>query len=477
MMEELKIGRAVQANPYVIQMDRFVQSLEKLTKVFLQLERKHDLFTKAEMEEMYEKVNEKVCGNCANKEVCLGQEAFLTYQMVHEIFCTIEEYGVELNTEVKRKIQKRCVQAPRFLRTALEVFKGARQNLMWNNKMAQNREGCAVQLDTFAQMIQHATRELDASIFADEHLEKKIRGRFSKIGVRLLSTVFFVTEDGKYEVHVTAKSIKGQCVSTKELVQIISECVGRKMVADRDERPVLGEEYCTVTCVEGPRFHTLQGIAKIGKGCRKISGDSFSMMEMPGGRKGIILSDGMGAGEAAFKESAMVVEMLEELLAAGFPKETAIQMLNTALVMGREEVRFSTIDMSVFDLYSGKCEFVKAGASTTFVKYEDKVETIKSTSLPIGVLPKLEVDCVVRSLCDGNFVVMVTDGVLDALPVGEQELIMKMIIEGTSITNPKEMAHHILEQVLECSGEIPLDDMTIMVVGMWSLANYKGKCG
>ena len=463
MMEELKIGRAVQANPYVIQMDRFVQSLEKLTKVFLQLERKHDLFTKAEMEEMYEKVNEKVCGNCANKEVCLGQEAFLTYQMVHEIFCTIEEYGVELNTEVKRKIQKRCVQAPRFLRTALEVFKGARQNLMWNNKMAQNREGCAVQLDTFAQMIQHATRELDASIFADEHLEKKIRGRFSKIGVRLLSTVFFVTEDGKYEVHVTAKSIKGQCVSTKELVQIISECVGRKMVADRDERPVLGEEYCTVTCVEGPRFHTLQGIAKIGKGCRKISGDSFSMMEMPGGRKGIILSDGMGAG-------AMVVEMLEELLAAGFPKETAIQMLNTALVMGREEVRFSTIDMSVFDLYSGKCEFVKAGASTTFVKYEDKVETIKSTSLPIGVLPKLEVDCVVRSLCDGNFVVMVTDGVLDALPVGEQELIMKMIIEGTSITNPKEMAHHILEQVLECSGEIPLDDMTIMVVGMWSLA-------
>ena len=470
MMEELKIGRAVQANPYVIQMDRFVQSLEKLTKVFLQLERKHDLFTKAEMEEMYEKVNEKVCGNCANKEVCLGQEAFLTYQMVHEIFCTIEEYGVELNTEVKRKIQKRCVQAPRFLRTALEVFKGARQNLMWNNKMAQNREGCAVQLDTFAQMIQHATRELDASIFADEHLEKKIRGRFSKIGVRLLRTVFFVTEDGKYEVHVTAKSIKGQCVSTKELVQIISECVGRKMVADRDERPVLGEEYCTVTCVEGPRFHTLQGIAKIGKGCRKISGDSFSMMEMPGGRKGIILSDGMGAGEAAFKESAMVVEMLEELLAAGFPKETAIQMLNTALVMGREEVRFSTIDMSVFDLYSGKCEFVKAGASTTFVKYEDKVETIKSTSLPIGVLPKLEVDCVVRSLCDGNFVVMVTDGVLDALPVGEQELIMKMIIEGTSITNPKEMAHHILEQVLECSGEIPLDDMTIMVVGMWSLA-------
>ena len=83
---------------------------------------------------------------------------------------------------MKRKIQKRCVQAPRFLRTALEVFKGARQNLMWNNKMAQNREGCAVQLDTFAQMIQHATRELDASILRTSIWKRKYGGDFPKLG-------------------------------------------------------------------------------------------------------------------------------------------------------------------------------------------------------------------------------------------------------------------------------------------------------
>ena len=46
---------------------------------------------------------------------------------------------------------------------------------------------------------------------------------------------------------------------------------------------------------------------------------------------------------------------------------------------------------------------------------------------------------------------------------------MKMIIEGTTSQNPKEMAHHILEQVLTCSGEVPLDDMTVLVVGIWSL--------
>ena len=46
---------------------------------------------------------------------------------------------------------------------------------------------------------------------------------------------------------------------------------------------------------------------------------------------------------------------------------------------------------------------------------------------------------------------------------------MKMMIEGTQKTNPKEMAEHLLRQVLECSAELPMDDMTILVVGLWSL--------
>ena len=144
-------------------------------------------------------------------------------------------------------------------------------------------------------------------------------------------------------------------------------------------------------------------------------------------------------------------------------------MLNTALVLGREEVRFSTIDMSVFDLYTGKCEFVKAGASMTFIKRQGEVEVIKSTSLPIGVIPRLETENRELTLASGDIVIMVTDGVLDALPTGEQEIVLKKIIEGTQKTNLKELAHHILEQVLACSGEIPMDDMTVLIAGIWSL--------
>lgn len=456
-MQELKM------NPYVVQIDKFVSSLDKLSHAFLRMEENKNVISEEEYQGIRDDVRERVCKGCERKKVCHGAD------MLQDVLYTIEKYGAELNVETKRKMQKKCMHAPQFLRAVVDVYKNEKHNQMWKHRMAENREGCAVQLDAFAQMIRHSTRELDASIFEDEHLEKKIKTRFTKMGLKLLSTVFLVTENGRYEIHVTIKAMKGECVTTKEVARVISECTGREMVTGREERVMVGAEYGTIVCVEGARFHTLQGVAKIGKGCEKISGDNFSMLELPGGKQGVILSDGMGAGQTAFRESAMVVEVLEELLNAGFPKETALQMLNTAMVMGREEVRFSTIDMGMFDLYTGKCELAKAGASTTFIKYQDKVESVKSTSLPMGVMAKLEVDYAERELHDGDMVIMVTDGVMDALPVGEQEFLMKMIIEGTQIQNPKELAHHILEQVLQCSGEVPLDDMTVVVIGMWSL--------
>ena len=457
-------------NPYVVQMDKFADSLKHLSKTFLKLESYKGTFTKEELEEMFEKVTDKVCRNCENREMCLGEKRVYTYQAMHEILCAAVEYGAELNIELKRKLKSQCILAPRFLRETLEVFENAKEILMWNNRMVQNREGYAGQLKSFAKMIQYTTRELDAGIFEDEHMEKRLKTRLKKAGIRMLSAVFYMTPQGKYEIHLTVKAMKGQSVSTRELVRLVGDSVGREMMPGRGERPVIGEDYCTVACMEGARFHTLQGVARIGKGCEKISGDTFLMTELPGGKQGIALSDGMGSGEDAFRESSMVVEMLEELLGAGFPVKTAVQMMNTALVIGREEVRFCTVDVALFDLYEGACEFVKAGAAATFLKRQGEVEIIRSATLPIGVLQDIEIDTETRRLESGDYVIMVTDGVMDALPAGEQDVLMCTFIQDTDILNPRELAHHILGRVLEWSGEVPLDDMTVLVAGLWSKA-------
>ena len=46
---------------------------------------------------------------------------------------------------------------------------------------------------------------------------------------------------------------------------------------------MIGNDYMTVVCVEGPSYYVMQGTARIGKDCARISGDNFALMEMPAG--------------------------------------------------------------------------------------------------------------------------------------------------------------------------------------------------
>lgn len=43
-------------------------------------------------------------------------------------------------------------------------------------------------------------------------------------------------------------------------------------------------------------------------------------------------------------------------------------------------------------------------------------------------------------------------------------------IRETDIVNPTEFARGILSQVLKSSGGMPMDDMTVLVIGIWGLS-------
>ena len=62
--------------------------------------------SKEEIDEMFDKVTGNVCAGCERKEVCLGERREKTYQMMYEIMCAAEEYGAELNMELKKKTEK-----------------------------------------------------------------------------------------------------------------------------------------------------------------------------------------------------------------------------------------------------------------------------------------------------------------------------------------------------------------------------------
>ena len=175
----------------------------------------------------------------------------------------------------------------------------------------------------------------------------------------------------------------------------------------------------------------------------------------------------MGSGEEAYEESETVVDLMEQFLEAGFTKEAAIQMVNGYLISRTEDQVISTADICDIDLYDGVCDFMKLGASTSFIKRDNGVEIVPSQSLPLGVFHQLDLESVSKKLYDGDYVIMMTDGVVDRILETDPEEELKELIQNIQSVNPNEMAKQILYQILASYPESIHDDMTVIVLGIW----------
>ena len=129
---------------------------------------------------------------------------------------------------------------------------------------------------------------------------------------------------------------------------------------------------------------------------KKISGDSYSFIPLESGQFIMSLSDGMGMGRRQTRRAEGIIELLEQLIETGFEKKAAIKLINSVMVLRSGQRGFSTIDMSIIDLYSGICEFVKVGASTTYIRRDGWVETIQSTTLPVGAFTQVDYDGITK---------------------------------------------------------------------------------
>ena len=93
------------------------------------------------------------------------------------------------------------------------------------------------------------------------------------------------------------------------------------------------------------------------------------------------------------------------------------------------------------------------------------MECIRGTGLPAGISSELPLDPYRVRIYDGNLLFLMTDGVLGALPEGQEEAVMKDLIWNLPPGTPSEMAAWLMEQV-QTYGKAA-DDMTILVVGIW----------
>lgn len=163
----------------------------------------------------------------------------------------------------------------------------------------------------------------------------------------------------------------------------------------------------------------------------------------------LLLSDGMGSGDAAHAEAAMTVRLLQQFLTAGIEPLPALRTLNGALrLRGQSGGGYTTIDLLQLSLQGDRAALFKYGAPCSYYKNGAQVISMGNQSLPVG----LEADDELPDVCrftpeDGSVFVMVSDGIL-----AEGDTWLLNLLQEWVSGNPDTLAGRILSESAQHGG-------------------------
>lgn len=337
------------------------------------------------------------------------------------------------------------------------------ENMIIAKEKMENKRLISMYLKETGNIIKTLAKETGGVINIDIKKEEKIGCLLDEMKLKCMD-VMIINDKGREKVMVKMKSRGSGIVKLSQVEKCISRVMNKKYVAGIDKKYV-ENKMATYTFVPDTNYFVMHGIARKTLS-ENGSGDNFSCINLDNGQTLLSISDGMGSGDKANWESSQVVELIEEFSQCGYSEELTLTLINN-LFISKGDMSPATVDMSIIDKHSGICDIVKSGAATTYVKREGWVEAIKSTSLPIGVVGNVDVETTKKKLYDGDFVIMVSDGILESVEEEEKDKVISNIILGAEAKKPKELAFEILNKVCEKSGSLVNDDMTVLVTGIW----------
>lgn len=335
------------------------------------------------------------------------------------------------------------------------------------NRVVDIRRNFIHQLGKIGQTITSFQEELPEHTAYMERFENRIVDTFQRVGIVVKKTIPMRDKESRYHIYVSCYSKKGTLITGKEMAENISKIVGRKMVCvNRGDDAITRQESC-FHFIEKGRFYITTGVVRKNRNGERSCGDNFSITKLDTQEAVCMISDGMGSGEQANIQSGQVVDLLEQLLLAGFGRDLAIELLNSFVSFLADGTVSTTVDLTMIDLYTGDAKFVKLGASTTFIKRKKNVDCIRSTSLPMGILEEIEFDTYEGKLYHGDIIIMVSDGVLDNIIVDDKERYFSEFVANLDTNNVQFIAEAIMQDVESMQRGALKDDSTVLAIGLW----------
>lgn len=188
-----------------------------------------------------------------------------------------------------------------------------------------------------------------------------------------------------------------------------------------------------------------------------LCGDTVKILNDNKGHSLLIISDGMGKGSRAALDGAMGAGLLSRLINAGFGFDSALKVVNSALLVKSNDESLATLDIASIDLFTGKCEIFKAGAPASFIIKDSSITKCELTSMPAGILRGIEFAKRTAVLRLDDLIVLMSDGITD---LGEEWV--NNILLSLSEINTQEGADYILSEALRQCDRNKMDDMSVI---------------
>lgn len=458
---ENKKGYTQKRDEIVIKkINRMSEVLESLGKTFKESAHERDSNGAMEIYSLVDGVANETCRNCSKYEKCWEKNYYSTYNSFFKLvsFMELKNYSEDFKEE---EIIDFCIKSREIVEKTNHAMEKLKLNESWKIKLNENRNLLGEQLQGFSQGVKTIIQDAYMDIDFNEKIEEDIYKELKNIRADVDNVAVIEKNKEDFEIFI---DLNTPYKYENRIKKVVSETIGF---------PVINEyQYGKSTknhrfkLIRNNRYSAMTKVANVPNSENKVSGDSFTFGEMENIHYKA-LSDGMGIGKKAKKESGLTISLLEKLMEANVDKDTILKTINSVLRTKSNEEIFTTLDISFIDLYSGKLQMIKTGSPATFIKKKDKIETINSKTLPIGILKDVDFNIYEEYVEDGDVIIMISDGITEVNKnILNYEDWLKEIIMSIDSINPQVIANEILKKAEKlCEGN--RDDMTVLVTKVW----------
>jgi phosphoserine phosphatase RsbU/P len=202
--------------------------------------------------------------------------------------------------------------------------------------------------------------------------------------------------------------------------------------------------------------------------CYSVGGDCFDVIDLDRGRHGFFVGDISGKGIPAALLATLLQGIFFTTASMDIPLTAVFSRVNRYLAERAGGDRYATVFYGVLD-QSGAFEYVNAGHVPPLLKRKSgKIERLDLASFPVGMFPEAEYESASIKLEKGDFLVIYTDGVSEAVntktEMFEEERLQHLLetFQGQTV---EQLAETIREGVKAFTQGAPQsDDITVLVV-------------